>query len=140
MLSLSEAIKEEFQFSLQKAEYNRIDAPAEGVSTDIELKVKDSLIVTEISNETLCFQVVRSLFFQPANLYSITVVIDAVLSFKDGFVRAPEQDKAFWCDLLKTQGANITGNLLSRTSMIISNILAAMGHIPVITPPSLIDE
>lgn len=134
MSRIDEYFNGSYSLYLDKVEYVRISENDEEVALnikdDIEIKLHDKFQGIEGI-------IIRKLSFEPRSLFEITVSFGVFLEFNDKYkeneiVDIEEIKKEF----IDEQSA-IINIIMSRISLLISQLTSSYGERPIVTPPSI---
>ena len=119
---------------LDKVEYKRISEN----DSEVVLNVNDNIDIKLDDNcQGIEGIVTRRLSFEPQSLFEITVSFGVFLEFKDEYKGINNLD----LDELKEEFLDgqsvITNIVMSRISLLISQLTSSYGERPVVTPPSI---
>jgi len=131
--NLNEYFSNDYEFYLDNIEY--VHKKKTHVTSEYVLHCLDRLETKEISDEQLEVKVTRSLAFDPDDLYNLNVTFVAILSYN---MDRKKELKELSSDLSKdliSDGQFFLSNIMSRISLLISDITASYGQPPIISPP-----
>lgn len=131
--NLNEYFSNDYEFYLDNVEY--IHKKKTHTTSEYVLNCLDRLETNEISDEQLEVKVTRSLAFAPDDLYSLNVTFVAVLSYNMDKKKELEELSSDLSNELINNGQFFLSNIMSRISLLISDITASYGQPPVISPP-----
>lgn len=101
-----------------------------------KLICKDDLEILNRDEEKINLIFTRKLKFDPNCLYEIIVSFAFSLVFNQNNKSELDWGKIDLIEELKKDNNVVLGNIISRASLLISEITSCSGYIPVITPPS----
>lgn len=91
-----------------------------------------------IEDEFIQLKFTRELVFEPIKLFELSVTIGANLFLVDEVKSEINLSKIDLAKELSSANSEILGNLVSRASLIISQLTAtSFGNAPIITPPTM---
>ncbi len=128
----------ECSLSLLNVKYDRKDE----IETDVELILQDSLDIQNINekSEDIEFIVSRHLSFKPECFADISVSFSVILKLNDEYRHAESLDyKALKQEMIGPDSV-IIPMIMSRISLIISQLTSSYGERPVVTPPSFMRQ
>ncbi|MDE6956817.1 MAG: hypothetical protein K2O96_01780 [Lachnospiraceae bacterium] len=133
--NLEQYFLEEYQFYLNKIIFEKEDEPIQ--EGEVCLHCTDSISAGLNDADGVKLIVTRKLNFEPDSLYNLEVSFGANLTFVE-----EEKMKIDWAQVdlakeFKANGEFVLQNLLSRISLMISQITASFGQMPLITPPGI---
>ena len=131
--NINEYFSNDYEFYLDKVEY--IHKKKTHTTSEYVLNCLDKLETNEISDEQLEVKVTRSLAFSPDHLYNLNVTFVAVLSYNMDKKKELEELSSDLSKDLISNGQFFLSNIMSRISLLISDITASYGQPPVISPP-----
>lgn len=134
--NLIEYFQPEQEFYLQNISYNRLEKNEQEKHT---LNCFDNIQVDKSENEVR-ITVTRSLKFDPEELFSLNVSFGAVLKFVLERKNEYDWNKINLAEEFKNNGEFVTGNLMSRISLLIAQITSSFGQQPIVLPPSVAQE
>lgn len=131
-MNFKECFTDEYQYSLKSINYKTIES--QEIFDTIELNCSDEINSINIENGLeLTFS--RKVFFIPKCMYELTVTYSVKLFFVDN---TKEINCEELLDNLKNEENVYLSNIISRASLLISDITSSYGQNPVITPPVFI--
>ncbi|NLO09277.1 MAG: hypothetical protein GX129_05340 [Clostridiales bacterium] len=101
-----------------------------------KLVCKDELEILKIDEEKIDLIFTRKLNFEPKCLYELTISFGFSLVFNQNNKLEVDWNKIDFVKELKDDQNVVLGNIISRVSLLISEITSCNGFIPIITPPS----
>ena len=117
-----------YQYVLENITYNRLPETADS----FEITLLDTMKFTLLQND-LHVLVERNLSIQPKCLFELKVAYGILLHFKDGCsVQHTDEE---WLEFFSKNDNPYTSLVMSRISLVISQITAANGQQPLVTPP-----
>jgi len=123
--------KDQYQFSLKKVSYDRLEIEPVNAALSISDQIDAS-----INDRSLFVTFSRNIYFDPESAFTLSITFDAVLGIKDDMLESA-QNVDWKKELIETDNPYMA-NILSRVSSIIANITSSYGQPPVITPPGFI--
>lgn len=119
--------------SLENVTYNKLDE----IDDEVSLSVKDNLEIKEDhSSNNIELLISRHLTFEPKSLVDINVSFGVVMELDSKFKGDTQLDH----ELLKKELLNndnvIMPIIMSRISLLISQLTSSYGERPIITPPT----
>ena len=138
MSTFTEYFAGECSISLENVTYNKLKEN----DGDVTLKVKDSIEIKEKQNDvnSLEFIVSRSLTFDPKSLAEINVSFGVVLELNDQLKNSEQLDYARLRDEIISEDSVLMSIIMSRISMLISQLTSSYGERPIVTPPSFLKD
>ena len=136
MIDFQQVFENNYQFYLKDIDYNAITIGP--VSEKINVNLKDDLnFVLNRETNSFDFEVRRTVSFTPNALYQLSIAFGAKLNIRQN---APELKDVNWDEEFKSNAIFISliQGLLSRISVLISQITSSYGQAPMVTPPNLI--
>lgn len=131
-MNFKEYFTDEYQYSLKSIVYETIESK-ETFDT-IELNCSDDINSISVENGLeLTFS--RKVFFVPKCMYELTVTYSVKLFYVDN---TKEINREELLDILKNEENVYLSNIISRASLLISDITSSYGQNPVVTPPVFI--
>lgn len=131
-MNFKECFTDEYQYSLKSIDYKTIES--QEIFDTIELNCSDEINSINIENGLeLTFS--RKVFFIPKCMYELTVTYSVKLFYVDN---TKEINCEELLDNLKNEENVYLSNIISRASLLISDITSSYGQNPVITPPVFI--
>ena len=132
MFNYNDYFYDEYQYALKKVRYDFIDTNYD--TEQRELNISDSISTESIENK-LKISFVRNVYFEPEQIYKISVEFTAILTFKDG----KDSETLNWNELFSENENPYFSNIISRASNVIANLTSSYGMDPLITPPVLLN-
>ena len=136
MIDFQQVFEDNYQFYLKDIDYNAITVGP--VSEKISVNLKDDLnFILNREAKSFDFEVRRTVSFTPNALYQLSVTFGAKLNIREN---APALTDVNWDEEFKTNAIciGLIQGLLSRISVLISQITSSYGQNPMVTPPNLI--
>jgi hypothetical protein len=137
MLDFDKYFSKKYQFHLKSIDYKMLDRlPSQ---KKYELSCQDYL-KTEVAQNELHIDFVRNMKFTPKGLYTLTVAFGAVFEFNNDIKDEIDFKKIDWdLEVLKNR-EKFLSNVTARASLLISQITSSYGLVPVITPPTMLQD
>lgn len=131
--NLSEYFLPEHEFYLHKIVYDRLDnvTPEETVP----LNCADNISVEVNNNGGVKIIVTRSLYFEPEEVFRLSVAFGADLKFEPQRVNEYNWNEINLAEEFRDNGDFVTVNLMSRISLLIAQITSSFGQQPLFLPP-----
>lgn len=133
--NLSEYFLPEQEFYLQEIEYNRLENIVE--AENHSLNCTDNIEVNILNEENLKILVTRKLEFEPEELFRLSVSFGANLKFASDRRKEYNWSEINMAEEFKDNGDFVLTNLMSRLSLLMSQITASYGQQPLILPPTV---
>lgn len=134
MIDFKKYFELEHQFFLEDIRFNRI--PDNGMDQEIQLNCLDTVDTQLQHDRKLKLTFNRCLNFEPNNLFNLSVTFGAILTFNPEIDIDNLKDINFSQEIIISENT-VLGNLVSRSSLLISQITASFGQQPIITPPTI---
>lgn len=136
MVKLDEYFNGSYSLYLDKAEYTRISEN----DGEVVLNVKDDIDINlDSKGQGIDAIITRRLSFTPNSLFEITVSFGVFLEFKDEY----KDDETLDLNELKKEffvgQSAIINIVMSRISLLISQMTSSFGERPIVTPPSIME-
>ena len=124
--------------SLDEVSYKKLDEADE----DVTLNIKDDIQIKEnlCDSDRMTFIFSRNLSFSPKALFDITVNFEVVLELNDQYKGTNDWDYDKIRNGLLSEKNVIISIVMSRISLLISQLTSAYGERPIITPPSFMSK
>lgn len=135
--NLNEFFLPEQEFYLDKVNYNRL--PQTSNTKEFSLNCIDS-IETTLMEDGINILVTRTLKFNPNEIFELSVSFGVNLKFNKDMKRNFEWNDIEWENEFRQNGDFVLANIMSRISLLISEITASYGQMPLVLPPSFNDE
>lgn len=132
--NLSEYFLPEHEFYLHKIVYNRLDNVTPEIA--VPLNCADNINV-EISNNDVKIIVTRSLYFDPEEIFRLSVAFGANLKFDSKKVNEYNWNDINLAEEFRENGEFVTDNLMSRISLLIAQITSSFGQQPLLLTPTV---
>ncbi len=131
--NLSEYFLPEHEFYLHKIVYDRLDnvTPEE----TIPLNCADNINVEIKGNSSVKIIVTRSLYFEPEEMFRLSVAFGANLKFEPQKVSEYNWNEINLADEFRDNGHFVMDNLMSRISLLIGQITSSFGQQPLLLAP-----
>ena len=133
--NLYEYFKPELDIFLDSVNYNRIESAGNEHNKELSLLCQENIKVS-VNDKGVRIIVSRSLLFEPERFFVLNVSLGADLKFNE------RKNEHKWEDInlaeeFKENGAFVTGQLMSRISLLIGQITSSFGQAPLIIPAIL---
>lgn len=124
--------------ALENVSYKKLD----DINEDVTLSVKDDLNINENVNGNNFIEIIitRNLSFVPKSLVDITVSFSVSLELNEKYVKTNVIDYKTLKNYLLFKENTLTTIIMSRISLLISQLTSSYGERPIITPPSFMTE
>lgn len=131
--NLSEYFLPEHEFYLHKIVYDRLD----NVTSEetVPLNCADNINVEIKNNSGVKIIVTRSLYFEPEEVFRLSVAFGANLKFEPHKVNEYNWNEINLAEEFRDNGDFVTVNLMSRISLLIAQITSSFGQQPLLLPP-----
>lgn len=137
MKPINEYFKRDYQVFLDEVKYKKYEIDKKA-TCDLTLRCRDDLKAEVIDNKFVELRFTRELVFEPVKLFELSVTFCARLFFIDEIKSEIDLEKIDMTEELKKAEPEILGGLVSRASLIISQLTtSSFGNAPVITPPTM---
>ena len=138
MSAFTEYFAGECSISLENVTYNKLEENNGAVT----LKVKDSIDIKEKENDIDSLEIIvsRNLTFEPRSLAEINVSFGVELRLNDQYKNSEQLDYARVRDEIISEDSVLTSIIMSRISMLISQLTSSYGERPIVTPPSFLKD
>lgn len=110
----------------------------EKMTKEVKLNCKDTIVAQLMEGKGVKFTFNRTLSFEPEGMFFLSVTFGVVMLFNRAYY-----DEIMWKNMdlageFRKNCPHILTNLMSRTSMMISQITSAAGQNPIVTPGSVV--
>ena len=130
--NLSEYFKPELEIFLDTVSYKRIENVNDKCEQELSLLCQDNLKAM-LSEDGVRIIVTRTLMFEPEALFALNVSFGADLKFNERKVEH-EWTEINLAEEFGENGDFVTGQLMSRISLLIGQITSSFGQQPLILP------
>ena len=130
--NLSEYFKPELEIFLDTVSYKRIENVNDKCEQELSLLCQDNLKAM-LSEDGVRIIVTRTLMFEPEALFALNVSFGADLKFNERKVEH-EWTEINLAEEFGENGDFVTGQLMSRISLLIGQITSSFGQQPIILP------
>lgn len=127
-----------YQFYLKKIDYKMLNEPE--FDKECKLVCEDHINTEIVQMGQLHIDFVRNIKFDPDSLYSLSVAFGAVFEFKNDIKDEVDIAKINWDTEVVKNRQKFLSNIVSRASLLISQITSSYGLTPVVTPPTIIQN
>ena len=124
----------EQEYYLDKISYNRIEKTE--TIREYSLNCIDN-IETILQGDNVRVIVTRTLRFDPQEIFELSVSFGVILKFKSDKMKEYDWATINLSDEFRENGQFALGNLLSRITLLISEITSSYGQPPLILPPQI---
>ena len=121
-------------FTLNQIEYRSIDTHDSPDATNFVCK--DNLEVLRKDGERIDLLFTRNLYFEPSYLYEIRVSANFSIEYIQNNKSEVDWSQIDLIEEIKNDQNMVLGRIISKISLLISEITSCSRFIPVITPPS----
>lgn len=120
--------------SLENVHYEKLDE----LEVEVDLAVKDNLKINDVSSSSDHIEIIisRNLSFRPRSLVDITVSFGIILELNEKYKGTNKPDLDTLKSELFTKDSVIASIVMSRISLLISQLTSSYGERPIVTPPS----
>ena len=124
--------------SLENVAYRKLDE----IEEDVTLNVKDDIEIKEKVSNSGSIECIfsRNLSFVPKSLVDITVSFGISLELNEKYKETNNLDYDILKKHLLSEDSVIASIVMSRISLLISQLTSSYGERPIITPPSFMTE
>ena len=133
--NLSEYFKPELEIFLDTVSYKRIENVNDKCEQELSLLCQDNLKAM-LSEDGVRIIVTRTLMFEPEALFALNVSFGADLKFNERKVEH-EWTEINLAEEFGENGDFVTGQLMSRISLLIGQITSSFGQQPLILPSKI---
>ena len=136
MIDFSRYFLHEHQIFLDNVSYEVIKL--EKVKADVKLNCKDTIVAQLIEKVGVKVTFNRTVSFDPEGMFFLSVTFGVMMRFNPVYY-----DEIMWKNIdiageFKRGCPQLMTNLMSRTSLLISEITSASGQSPIVTPGALV--
>ena len=131
--NLSEYFLPEHEFYLHKIVYDRLDNVAQ--EETVPLNCADNINVEIKGNRGVKIIVTRSLYFEPDEIFRLSVAFGANLKFDSQKVSEYNWNEINLANEFRDNGQFVMDNLMSRISLLIAQITSSSGQQPLLLAP-----
>ena len=132
--NLAEYFENDQEFYLDKVLYNRIDKKLQ--EEEHSLNCFDNIEV-EVSGDVVKVTVMRSLKFEPEEIFELSVSYGAILKIKKEKEMDYNWNQIDLAEEFRMNGQFVLGNLMNRMSLLIAEITSSFGQAPLILTPRI---
>lgn len=132
--NLAEYFENEQEFYLDKVLYNRIDKKLQ--EEEHSLNCFDN-IEAKVSGDVVKVTVMRSLKFEPEEIFELSVSYGAILKIKKEKEMDYNWKQIDLAEEFRMNGQFVLGNLMNRMSLLIAEITSSFGQAPLILTPRI---
>lgn len=136
MANYNDWFMDEYRYALSDITYKK--HPVVSLPMDVqspELEIRDSLTIGPRSDSDVHVVFCRNVSFHPENIFSLTVQFDMVFEFKKSVDRNAIQDSEI---IQLLQEEPFISEVVSKASLLISQITLIGSHAPMVLPPNFI--
>ncbi|MCM1100768.1 MAG: hypothetical protein NC079_02540 [Clostridium sp.] len=133
--NLFEYFLPEQEFYLYKISYEKLDS----VTSEemVTLNSADNVSVEMSNNNNVKIIVTRSLYFDPEEMFRLSVAFGANLKFDPQKTGEYDWDEINLAEEFRDNGDFVTDHLMSRITLLIAQITSSSGQQPLILPPKV---
>lgn len=127
-----------FSIALENVVYNKLD----GIEGEVSLRIDDVLEIKENKTnvENITAIITRSFSFEPKSLVEVSVSFEVVLELNDKYKNSDKLDLSLIRKELISEDSVIMSIIMSRISLLISQLTSSYGERPIVTPPSFMES
>lgn len=130
--NFSEYFENQHDIFLEDISYSRLETD---VVADCSLNCTDNINAQVIENQGIKLVVTRALEFEPTSIFSMKIAFGANLYFKEDKIKAFDWNGINLAEEFRENGDFIINELMSRITLMIAQITASFGQVPLILPP-----
>ena len=138
MCMFAEYFTGSFSIALENVVYNKLDE----IEGEVSLRIDDVLEIkenkTNVQNITAI--ITRSFSFEPKSLVEVSVSFEVVLELNDKYKNSDKLDLSLIRKELISEDSVIMSIVMSRISLLISQLTYSYGERPIVTPPSFMES
>lgn len=127
-----------FSIALENVVYNKLDE----IEGEVSLRIDDVLEIKENKTnvENITAIITRSFSFEPKSLVEVSVSFEVVLELNDKYKNSDKLDLSLIRKELISEDSVIMSIIMSRISLLISQLTSSYGERPIVTPPSFMES
>ena len=127
-----------FSIALENVVYNKLDE----IEGEVSLRIDDVLEIKENKTnvENITAIITRSFSFEPKSLVEVSVSFEVVLELNDKYKNSDKLDLSLIRKELISEDSVIMSIVMSRISLLISQLTSSYGDRPIVTPPSFMES
>lgn len=127
-----------FSIALESVVYNKLDE----IEGEVSLRIDDVLEIKENKTnvENITAIITRSFSFEPKSLVEVSVSFEVVLELNDKYKNSDKLDLSLIRKELISEDSVIMSIIMSRISLLISQLTSSYGERPIVTPPSFMES
>lgn len=127
-----------FSIALENVVYNKLDE----IEVEVSLRIDDVLEIKENKTnvENITAIITRSFSFEPKSLVEVSVSFEVVLELNDKYKNSDKLDLSLIRKELISEDSVIMSIVMSRISLLISQLTSSYGERPIVTPPSFMES
>ena len=127
-----------FSIALENVVYNKLDE----IEGEVSLRIDDVLEIKENKTnvENITAIITRSFSFEPKSLVEVSVSFEVVLELNDKYKNSDKLDLSLIRKELISEDSVIMSIVMSRISLLISQLTSSYGERPIVTPPSVMES
>lgn len=127
-----------FSIALENVVYNKLDE----IEGEVSLRIDDVLEIKENKTnvENITAIITRSFSFEPKSLVEVSVSFEVVLELNDKYKNSDKLDFSLIRKELISEDSVIMSIVMSRISLLISQLTSSYGERPIVTPPSFMES
>lgn len=127
-----------FSIALENVVYNKLDE----IEGEVSLRIDDVLEIKENKTnvENITAIITRSFSFEPKSLVEVSVSFEVVLELNDKYKNSDKLDLSLIRKELISEDSVIMSIVMSRISLLISQLTSSYGERPIVTPPSFMES
>lgn len=130
--NLAEYFQDEQDIFLEEISYSKMENE---VASEFSLNCTDNISTQIIENQGIKIVVTRTLEFEPKCVFSMKVAFGAKLYFEEDKIKEVDWNKLNLADEFRENGEFVINELMSRITLMIAQITASFGQVPLILPP-----
>lgn len=135
--TLHEYFLPEYQFYLDDISYHRLGDNLS--SQQLSLSCSDNISVTLTTENKATVLLTREVKFNPTGIFTLSIRFGAELTMNEEVSKGIDWGAINLAEEFRKQGGFVINNLMSRASLLTSEITASFGQQPLVLPGSLIE-
>lgn len=136
MIDFGRYFLHENQIFLDNVSYEMIKL--EKASGDVRLNCKDTIVAQLAENVGVKVTFNRTMSFDPEGMFFLSVTFGVMMRFNPVYMSEIEWKSVDLAGEFKANCPALLANLMSRTSLLVSEITSASGQMPIVTPGGVV--
>lgn len=136
---MSTVFKEQARWLIHSIEFQALPYETDSESVNINITPIDSIQVYKRNLSEATFIIKRTLKIEPIEVFSLSIELEVAIGFDENATTSEMKDSDL-VNAFKEHCAGVISIIMSRTSLLISEITGGSGQTPIITEPHFVEN